>query len=356
MTKGRVCLWIAAVIFFMVALPEGADAQMNRRSIKKNNKRISSFRGKKSHFGKEKIYNSVGVTLNSLNYFGDLSPLPNRLSTDLSLTRPAIGFSFTHRFGPRYQVTAAFTYGGIRGSDAESADKDDDKSKHRYVRNLSFRNRIKELSIIANLDLFENQSTYISRVQWTPYIFLGVSVFHHNPQAKVPQTDLNGVAFENAGEWVNLKDYGTEGQNIGLGKDYKLIQPAIPFGLGVRFRINEVMDFSSEIGFRYAFTDYLDDVSGNYFDLTKTTDRLTQALSYRSNEPGVDAAQVLDNGTFTYPNLNGGPVPVVSGFGHENTNGLPNVRGNSKDKDLIMVTTFRLTYIIGKTFHRAKFR
>jgi hypothetical protein len=272
----------------------------------------------------------------------------------LSLTRPAIGFSFTHRFGPRYQITGSFTYGGIRGSDAESANPTDERSVHRYIRNLSFRNRIKELSIIANLDLFENQSTYISRVQWTPYIFLGIAVFHHNPQAKVPETDLNGQPFENAGEWVNLKDYGTEGQNIGLGKDYKLIQPAIPFGLGARFRLNEVMDFSFEMGFRYTFTDYLDDVGGNYFELTLTDDRLTQALSYRSNEPGVDQS-VIENPSYVYPNLNGSPVTVISGFGHEGTVG-PNVRGNSKDKDIYMVTTFRLTYIIGKTFHRAKFR
>ncbi|MCI0751170.1 MAG: DUF6089 family protein [Flammeovirgaceae bacterium] len=325
--------------------------------IKKNNKRISHFRGKKSHFGKEKIYNSIGISLNALNYYGDLSPLPNRLSTDIGFTRPAIGFSFTHRFGPRYQIIGAFTYGGIRGSDAESADPKDDKSKHRYVRNLSFRNRIKELSIVGNLDLFENQSTYISRVAWTPYVYLGVAVFHHNPQAKVPSTDLNDQTFSNAGEWVNLKDYGTEGQNIGLGHKYKLIQISIPFGLGVRFRINEVMDFSSEIGFRYTFTDYLDDVGGNYFDLTKTADKLTQSLSYRSNEADLTSSQIDEqNGTFTYTNLNGSSVSVINGFGHENTNGIPNIRGGQKDKDIYTVTTFRLTYIIGKTFHRAKFR
>ena len=33
-----------------------ASAQMNRKSIKKNNKRIASYRGRKSSFGKEKRY------------------------------------------------------------------------------------------------------------------------------------------------------------------------------------------------------------------------------------------------------------------------------------------------------------
>jgi len=32
------------------------------------------------------------------------------------------------------------------------------------------------------------------------------------------------------------------------------------------------------------------------------------------------------------------------------------VRGNSSNKDIYMCTTIRATYILGKTFHRAKFR
>src|SRR5687768_15372169 len=98
-------------------------SQLNRKAIKKNNRRISAFRGKKFHFGKEKRYNAIGISLNALNYYGDLAPRPNRFSTDISFTRPAIGLSFTHRFGPRYQLTGSFTYGTLRGDDKESADK-----------------------------------------------------------------------------------------------------------------------------------------------------------------------------------------------------------------------------------------
>jgi hypothetical protein len=43
----------------------------------------------------------------------------------------------------------------------------------------------------------------------------------------------------------------------------------------------------------------------------------------------------------------------VAGFGHEQVGSL---RGNSKDKDIYTMTTIRLTYIIGKSFHKAKFR
>ena len=89
-------------------------AQINRKSIKKNNKRISSFRGKKSWFGKEKIYNMVGIIGERLNYYGDLSPKAGAFSTDISFTRPAVGLVFSHRFGPRYAVTGQFMYGILK--------------------------------------------------------------------------------------------------------------------------------------------------------------------------------------------------------------------------------------------------
>lgn len=351
------------ILFLIVAWMCGAaydgHCQLNRKAIKKNNRRIGNYRGKKSHFGKDKIYNAVGFSLNALNYYGDLAPKPSRFSTDISFTRPAIGISFAHRFGPRYTLMASFAYGTLRGSDLESADRGDlSNGFHRSNRNLSFRNRIKELSVVASLDLFENMSTYISRVKWTPYAFAGISVFHHNPQAQVPLTQLDGTPFDNAGTWVNLKPLGTEGQyadlretdvNYGI-KPYKLIQPAIPMGVGARFRINEVMDFAAEIGFRYVFTDYLDDVSRNYVDLgVFGDDELAKALSYRSNE-------IAENQSLLRPTpstVDGRVYNLLPGYGSEHPE---NVRGDSSDRDIFMVTTFRLTYIIGKTFHRAKFR
>ncbi|MBX2944399.1 MAG: hypothetical protein KF725_01095 [Cyclobacteriaceae bacterium] len=339
---------ILACLFLTLSANE-AYSQMNRRNIKKNNKRIASYRGKKSNFGKDKIYNSLGVSLNAFNYFGDLAPSPKRLSTDIGFTRPAVGVSFTHRFGPRYQVTGSFMYGGIRGSDADSADPNDaDNGVFRYVRNLSFRNRIKELSAIAQVDLFENQATYISRVPWTPYVYAGIAVFHHNPQAQVPQTDLLNNPFSDAGQWVDLKPLQTE------GKSYSLIQAAIPFGLGARFRINEVMDLSAEFGFRYTFTDYLDDVSGNYVDLTTLSSEKARAMAYRSNEVQPVNARVQEIIANRYTGY--GSFDTVSGYGHINSDGTMNMRGRAGDRDIYMVTTVRLTYILGKTFHRAKFR
>lgn len=339
---------LVGALFFVLFLGLSAEsyAQFNRQSIKKNNKRIASYRGKKSGFGKNKIYNAIGVSVSALNYYGDIAPRPQRVSTDISFTKPAVGISFTHRFGPRYSLMAQFMYGTLKGSDQQSADKTDaENGVYRYVRNLSFRNRIKELSVIAYFDLFENDATYISRVKWTPYVYIGAAGFLHNPQAQTP-----------TGEWVDLRPLGTEGQysdlqpsdaNYGI-KPYSKLQVAIPFGLGARFRINEVIDLWADIGFRYTFTDYLDDVSQNYVDLDVLKSDLARTMSYRSGElPATDRPAEVP-----YIGRNGGVYNVVPGYGSEHPD---NVRG-SKDKDIYMVTTLRLTYIIGATFHKAKFR
>lgn len=340
-------------------------SQMNRRQIQKNNKRMMTYRGRKSFFGKEKVYSMIGFSVNALNYYGDLAPTTSKFSTDISFTRPAIGISFGHRFGPRYTLTANFMYGAIKGSDQKSADAADlDNGVYRYRRNLSFRNRIQELSIVASIDLFENQATYISRVAWTPYIFGGVAVFHHNPQAKAPATDLQGNPLPEAGKWVNLQPLGTEGQyavlqkgdsthkqdaNYGI-KPYKRIQISIPIGIGVRFRLNEVFDISGELGFRYLFTDYIDDVSKSYVDLGVLDSELAKAMSYRTNE-------ILPP-DHSYKGRDGQTYKVLSGYGEEFTDdkGNTNMRGSKTNKDFIMVTTVKLTYILGKSFHRAKFR
>lgn len=353
-------LIFAVLAFVLVLGAADADAQMNRKSIKRNNKRMMTYRGKKSSFEKTKAYNMVSVSLNALNYYGDLAPAPNRFSTDIRFTRPGIGISFGHRFGPRYTLTASFMYGTLRGSDFESADPTDvDNGVFRFRRNLSFRNRIKELSVVASIDLFQNRDTYISRVRWTPYVFAGVAVFQHNPQAKAPATDQFDDPLPQGGEWVDLQPLGTEGQfadlpdtvmNAGI-KPYKRIQIAIPMGIGARFRLNQLMDLSVEVGFRYLFTDYIDDVSRNYVDLgVFGTNELAKAMSDRSRE--LFPPRELPNPPYE-SEVDGQTYYVLDGYGRE----LPeNVRGNKKDKDIFMVTTVKLTYILGKTFHRAKFR
>ncbi|QJX47137.1 outer membrane beta-barrel protein [Hymenobacter taeanensis] len=200
-------------------------------------------------FSKRKQYNSVGVSLNAMNYFGDITPKPSIPSFRAGATRPNLGLSFTHRFAPRISVRAALAYGRITGDDSKAADQNDPDAKFRYNRNMNFRNDILELSAVGIFDLIENRNNYLRRPDFVPYLFGGVGVIHHNPKG----TDANGNI-------VALQPLRTEAQASG----YSLTQFVIPFGAGARYKLNKSFDIGLELGFRKTFTDYLDDVSGNY--------------------------------------------------------------------------------------------
>lgn len=64
-----------------------------------------------------------------------------------------------------------------------------------------------------------------------PYIFGGVALFAHNPQAKTP------VDFGN--EWVDLKASSYRRTRATYAKPYSLVNLAVPVGIGVRYRLSE---------------------------------------------------------------------------------------------------------------------
>ncbi|HNP17574.1 MAG TPA: DUF6089 family protein [Fulvivirga sp.] len=361
-TKGHFIFGFILLLILGITAP--SFSQINRKNVRKNNKRMANFKGKKQNFTKDKKYNFVGFSVNAFNYFGDLSPSAGVASTDISFTRPGFGVFFGHRFGPRYSLRGSFTYGTIRGDDFKSADKGSQADAPRYIRNLSFRNRIKELTVVGVFDLYKNESSYISRLQFTPYAFIGLTVFHHNPQAYV--ADDSGLP--EAGTWVDLKPLGTEGQNaelldtdVNAGiKQYKLVQLAIPFGIGARYRLNQVFDISMEFGIRYTFTDYLDDVSQNYVDpgvFTGSNAELARYMADRSLNPTSaekgQTREIGDVSTQSFIGRDGQSYTVINGYGSEFRD---NIRGNKKDNDVYFVTSIKLAYIIGATFTRAKFR
>lgn len=354
-------LKVTSLLFVLMFFADQSIAQLSRKAIKKNNKSMRNFKGGYNNFDKSKKYNVFGITVNSLNYFGDLAPKPGVFSTDISFTRPAFGATFAHRFGPRYTLQADFFWGTLSGSDYESADPNDANQKPRYIRNLQFRNRIKELSLTAVVDLYKNESSYITRIDLSPYAFLGVSVLHHNPKGYVEDNAVShstGIPLPEAGTWVELQPLGTEGQfsdlaetdvNFGI-EPYSKIQIAIPFGIGIRYKLNQAMDLSFEIGTRYLFTDYIDDVSASYVDLDKLPDDLSRYMSDRSQQ-----TEAIDGATRDIPtervSYNG--YSVILGYGQE---AVGNIRGGAKDNDVYLVTTLRASYIIGGKFVKAKFR
>lgn len=174
-------------------------------------------------------------------YLGDLNQA--RLFKEV---HPAGGFMFRYNISPRWAVKADFLFGKLSGSDVGTDHAN---------RNLSFSSPLTEFSAEAELNFLKlyNQT---GKNRFSPYIFAGITLFSFNPKA-----ELNGVSYD-------LQSLGTEGQALegGADKRYSLTSVAIPFGIGVKFTMGRHFSIGAEWGFRYTFSDYIDDVSNVYFD------------------------------------------------------------------------------------------
>lgn len=300
-------------------------------------------------------YYSIGGCLNAMNYIGDLDPGPSFLSPSIKFTRYNLGITGLYRIQPRVSLRGTISYGRIKGDDAVSADYEN-KNVYRLYRNLSFRNQIYEVKFDVVIDLFANTRRYTKRPDYTPYMFIGLAYFHHNPQA------------QNAdGKWINLKDLHTEGQGMPGGpKNYSRNQLALPIGLGFRYKLSKQWDLAFDIGWRFTLTDYLDDVAGVYYDKQKLTDaygdeaRIMSDKSYEAYTSNPELASSVDNHYGSNPETYypGQPHDQNDGWTGISTYGQPGgQRGDLKGRrDLYLVTGFHLTYIFPGKVVCPKFR
>lgn len=207
----------------------------------------------------------VGPFFGTSFYIGDLNP------TSLFANPKLVGgILYRYNFNPRWALKANILFANVAASDY--------RNNNQYERNLSFRSPITEIGAEVELNFFNLYNTS-GRNRITPYIFAGIAVFSFNPQA-----ELNG-------QYYDLQPLGTEGQGMEGEKDfYSLTSVAIPFGLGVKVNIGRYISFGLEWGMRYTFTDYLDDVGGNYYD----NDLLRDAR-------GDIVADLADRSPFVHP-------------------------------------------------------
>ena len=200
------------------------------------------------------------------NYFGDLAPNNTRTSTDLKYTRTYFTGYYLQRVHPNVTIRGALSWMILRGDDysVSEASAPDYSDYGRFVRNLSFRNNIFELSGIGLFELFPTDRGYLRRTFVNPYFMMGLSIFTHNPVSAEP---IDPAKPNPNPKYLKLRELGTEGQFTGIAgtpKPYSLVQVGVPLGVGVRYRLLDKFDLSLELGYRFVFTDYLDDVSGRY--------------------------------------------------------------------------------------------
>ncbi|MDZ4839157.1 MAG: DUF6089 family protein [Bacteroidota bacterium] len=184
-----------------------------------------------------------------ISIFGGFSSYQGDLAQNVRLgdSRPAFGFALKRATLPHFAYTLGLNYGSIYASDADSKDT--------KARNLSFRSDILEFGLTTEFNFFAYQ-VGLDRKKFTPYLMTGIYYYKFKPEA-----ELNGKIY-------SLSEYGTEGQGIIAGTNrYNLGGIAIPVGGGVKYALTKHINLLVHSAVRVTFTDYLDDVSGNYPDL-----------------------------------------------------------------------------------------
>jgi hypothetical protein len=234
---------------------------------------------------------------------------------EFSQTRPAASFSYRYHVAKNVALRLGLTYGVLAGNDNLTTET------YRKLRNLSFKSDVYELQMVFEFHLYKEELGHVYDLRGVKgtkssrvglYFFGGVGAFNFNPKAQ-----LNNA-------WVELQPLGTEGQGLEGGPEpYSLTQICIPMGLGLRKALNKQWSVGLELQYTKTFTDYIDDVSTNYFD--------NDAIAGRSGAQGAFLAD---------PSVYDARFPEFGSAGQQ--------RGDPDDLDAYLFLKAQLHYKIVK--------
>ncbi len=281
--------------------------------------------------------NEIGLGLGIANFLGELGGRnqigsPFIWDLEMSQTRPAISLSYRYYVARKQSFRLGLTYGVLAGNDNLT------EEIFRHNRNLHFRSDVIEASLRYELHLYREELGHVYDLRGVKgtkssrigmYFFGGIGAFYYEPKAQ----------FNNA--WVDLRPLNTEGQGLPGGPEtYNNIGVCIPMGVGVRKAFSKQLSLGLELQYTKTFTDYIDDVSGFYYDNAAIEEAYGEMAAYLA-DPSLGSGPIYEAG------LN----PTVAG----------QQRGDSKDLDAYLFFTFNASYKIfkyrtGSKKYRARIR
>ncbi|MFY0592592.1 hypothetical protein [Roseivirga sp.] len=205
------------------------------------------------------------------------------------------------KFGSQLSLRLDLSYYQIGGDDAEGganaiinrpAGRASGEDDTRFVRNLNFRSRNLELSLMAVLNLIPVDGSYTRRPIVNPYLLFGIGRSQNRPKTYLPGDEGNYS--------INLWEIQTEA--AAPVSSYPKSVTVIPFGIGLRIKASRQIDILLEGARRFTFTDYLDDIATEYPSLQQVIDwnggpgsesaNIAVQVYDRSVEGGFEARQL----------------------------------------------------------------
>lgn len=274
-----------------------------------------------------------GFTYGPSNFLGDLGGNGGKGGTFLkdnmiSLTKFMTGFHLGYRPSEFINFRLSLNMGKVQSADS-LIKGNGGMEEARKARNQHFRSDIQEGFLAAEIYptvFFEYDAADVLH-RFRPYALLGIGVFHFNPQGQYEAADGSKV-------WVDLKPLRTEGQGMpGFPerKEYNLTQINVPYGVGVKYFVNQNIALSFEIINRKTFTDYIDDVSTNY-----VSNEDFYAYFGDGTKEATMAVQMANKSAFA----NGGNYRPDFGIGSK--------RGTPTNNDAYYASSIKISVRLGK--------
>ena len=169
------------------------------------------------------------------------------------------------------------------------------------------------------------------------YLFGGIGLMYFNPKA------------EYQGEWIALQPLGTEGQGLpGQDDKYSRITFTIPYGIGIGKTIDRYWAINFELTMRQTFSDYIDDVSGEYYGREELR---AARLAEGASQTEADRAAALSD-----RNIYFSTIADISGFEEGDPVEVGGQRGDSSDNDSFLTGMFTISRkIVQRRRSRSKF-
>jgi hypothetical protein len=285
------------LVFLLILLSELSFSQFSSNFNSSNNWSMN----------KKEIFFVFGAT----QFLGDLGgrdQIGNQnsiIDLDWPATRYNIGLGYRYRFHPMFATSTHLNAGMVSGDDSNTDEI------VRRSRNLSFRSPIVELSQRLDIIIWANEKVgtryKIKKLRGARrkadqiYLFSGIGGLFFNPQMRI------------GGQWTNLRPLRTEGQGLPGGKDeYSRITLTIPSGIGFKVGMGRFWRIGMEFSYHKTFTDYIDDVSTEYYDPNILLNQVGPEAQYASNPaienhswfaPGQQRGNPEDNDAYFLANI-----------------------------------------------------
>src|SRR5690554_3637227 len=269
-----------------------------------------------------------GVSVGASNYLGEIGggsgdAKPFLMDMKMQQTKMAFGGFFRYQVHERISVKLQMNFVRIGGADKFSSDP------QRIARNLSFRTDIYEAMVTGEYSfwIMNNVSKYSrTRIDFEAYAFTGFGALLYYPHAQMD------------GKWYALRPLATEG----VDNKYSKATIAIPLGVGAHYTFDNKYRLGVEVGYRFTFTDYLDDVSSRY--------------ASPSDLPYAESVYFADRSAEAYASNKYDNLPDPKHYGGTETTNPR--RGNPETNDgyLLFQVNASMKINQGRNFQRSRYK